>query len=482
MLYISISENAIEAIETSKNVLGKESIIAVSRKELPSGIIIDGQISDDQKLNSIFSELLKESYPKPIKDRTVSLVVPDNPILIKRFTVKDTGIDIAKYVIEEAKKEIPYEVISLENFYQVLETNETDTKIYYTAMLKKTILNFNDFFKSRGFELKFLSYLSLSLFSLVSTLIAEGEKVIFCEVEKKQIGFFLFDRFGLVYSFIKKAGTSFVNTISDAINRIKTDKDISINKLILAGGSSIEVHTGDLSSKGGFNIVKIGEFLDALLEKNRIQMDTGGISKILFANPLSVFFFTKEIEPANFALDINSFENTEKIPEISASAEVKPVSKPFNKLLIPLFAALIGFIIVIAGFNLLTSKKGMSFPFISSPTMTPTPTVIPSNTPTPTIDPKLSRKDLKIAVQNGTEKSGYAKDIASYLENKGYKNINKGNADKSDYEKTLIRIKDSKKNYLTLLVSDLRDKVDTSTVDTLEGDNKFDAVVILGNK
>ena len=101
------------------------------------------------------------------------------------------------------------------------------------------------------------------------------------------------------------------------------------------------------------------------------------------------------------------------------------------------------------------------FPFITSPTITPSPTIMPTLTPIPTLDPTLKRGDLKLSVQNGTSKTGYAKEISSFLEGLGYKNVAKANADKDTYEKTVTKIKTDKKKYFPLIVDDLKDKVDT---------------------
>ena len=85
-------------------------------------------------------------------------------------------------------------------------------------------------------------------------------------------------------------------------------------------------------------------------------------------------------------------------------------------------------------------------------------------------------------MENGTDKIGFAKETAVYLEGLGYKILSKSNADKDDYEKTIIMITETKKNYLPLVISDLRDKFDTSSVESLDKDSKYDIVLILGKK
>jgi len=238
---------------------------------------------------------------------------------------------------------------------------------------------------------------------------------------------------------------------------------------------------------------------------------------MLFVNTLSLILFSASNSPANFIADFSpdveatsdssklakETEKKEILTEEKKTPEVKTVSdvstmemtdqiispvveekRNINKLVIFGIAAFVGIIIFVLVFFLIQkSKETGTFNFFQAkPTLTPVPTIIPTMTPTPTIDPQLKRSNLKISVQNGTEKSGYAKDIATYLEEKGYKNVAKSNADKTDYDTSLISIKADKVNYTTLLVVDLKEKIDTTTIKELAADSKFDAVVVLGKK
>jgi hypothetical protein len=123
-----------------------------------------------------------------------------------------------------------------------------------------------------------------------------------------------------------------------------------------------------------------------------------------------------------------------------------------------------------------------SMPFFTAPTMTPTPTptILPTQTPIPTIDVKLKRTDISVTVQNGTSTSGYAKEIGDLLEKKGYKNVGKTNADTDTYEKTILKIKEAKKNYLPLLFSDLKDKFNLTESTMLDASSSSDVILILG--
>ena len=117
---------------------------------------------------------------------------------------------------------------------------------------------------------------------------------------------------------------------------------------------------------------------------------------------------------------------------------------------------------------------------------TPTPLVAPSEvTPTgeisPSPTPKISRADLKIKVLNGTGVPGAAGKVAELLEKFGWQGIKTGNADNFDYQKTVIQIKESKKEYFELLKKDLSSKYTLEEEpQTLSEDENFDAVIIVG--
>ncbi|MCL4339015.1 LytR C-terminal domain-containing protein, partial [Patescibacteria group bacterium] len=294
----------------------------------------------------------------------------------------------------------------------------------------------------------------------------------------------------------------------------------------------------------------MGDFMESVLQKEKLGFESGGIPKMLLSNSLGLIFLSRTKSPPNFARDVREVGNISE-PEIqtaqkhpledleekeeTAGKEVKEPeyesknmgtemngekdeykSKPvetasvktsstgysdnallgndltqyqrsglgklFVNKMVRIILILVGIVLVLGGlFTIFRGKKsGISLPFVSSPTPTPIPTVMPSLTPTPTINPNLKRSDLKVSVENGTEKTGYAGDIATYLEGLGYKNVAKSNADNQNYDKSVLQIKDGKKDYLPLIKADLKDKIDTSTVESLSDSSKYDVVVVLG--
>lgn len=161
---------------------------------------------------------------------------------------------------------------------------------------------------------------------------------------------------------------------------------------------------------------------------------------------------------------------------------------------------LIVIILIIAGvvgglFFLGQNKKSQSKTSITptqkptvEPTATPTAsasgTVTPTKKVTPT--PKSSsssteRSDLNVTVLNGSGVVGAGKKVADYLAGLGYVIGSTGNADNFGYEGIIVKVKQSKSNFQTLLKKDLASQASGSAVVVSVDDTiSSDAQVIVG--
>jgi len=121
-----------------------------------------------------------------------------------------------------------------------------------------------------------------------------------------------------------------------------------------------------------------------------------------------------------------------------------------------------------------------------SPTESPVPTKTLTPSPKPTINAidkasGLDRAKLTIEVLNGSGVVGAGSKAANALRDLGYKISSTGNAENFDYENTVIQIKESKSNFLSLLKKDLAQSytIDSSS-SSLSASSSADAVVIVG--
>lgn len=114
---------------------------------------------------------------------------------------------------------------------------------------------------------------------------------------------------------------------------------------------------------------------------------------------------------------------------------------------------------------------------------TPTTTLGASPSPEATSSTKLDKSQVKVRVLNGSGRAGVASSAKDYLESKGYKVKEVGNAANFDFEKTVIRLKDSFKKFQEILFADLSDKYSVKISDkSLEATDSADIEIIVGSK
>ena len=176
-------------------------------------------------------------------------------------------------------------------------------------------------------------------------------------------------------------------------------------------------------------------------------------------------------------------EEVAKVP--SVVAEVTDDNEEFEKtnylwIIIPtalLIGALVG--------GLITYFSGLSRLEVAD--ATPTPTVSESPQAQASVAPspvsEIDRSVIKLQVLNGSGVSGLAGKAKTYLEGLGYKEVVVGNASVSNLVETTILVKDSSKEMLQDVISDLSKnyKVAEKT-DTLPASSKYDFVITLGSK
>ncbi|OGD94357.1 hypothetical protein A2697_00045 [Candidatus Curtissbacteria bacterium RIFCSPHIGHO2_01_FULL_41_44] len=114
---------------------------------------------------------------------------------------------------------------------------------------------------------------------------------------------------------------------------------------------------------------------------------------------------------------------------------------------------------------------------------TPVEFFSPSPTPEATGGAELDKSEPKIRVLNGSGQAGIASSVKDFLEGKGYKVVSIGNAASYDFKNTVLRFKESFKNFEEVLTSDLEDKYSVTTAgEVLEATDSADIEVTVGAK
>lgn len=519
MIILSLSGSEYQLLISKKGLFSADKIIACSRKTFPQQIFREGNLVDFDSVVTILQEAILTTCPKSFTEKELFLVVPDVNSFLYRLTIPkvDDLENMNQLILAEVSKRTNKNPKDLENFYKTIKEDNAISQVLYTAMNKEFLLQIKNLTARLNLHLSLLSTHAFSVFKLIQPLITE-KRVVYVDYQKNQGNFYFYDQYGPIDIITKNIpANQFSTATKGVIEHWQTAQNLKLEGIIVGGEQSLEISDKTLSSNLP-ELVKIADIIDNLLTFHKITIDTGGTARLFFVNSLGVFINDKRAFVPNYAQDIqlihqddqskdNNIPKKEKeIKVMTQEGEKKEIVAEqvssfitenivehkkrnffeviMSKKTLFILAFLLGLIMVISGIYSQKTKLNFKLPFsTTTPTLTVTP--IPTSTiiPTPTIDTTLKRTDLTLlSVQNGTDKAGYAKEIATFLEIKGYKNIDKANADRDDYQKTEVRIKEEKKKYLPLLLADLQSKFSTPQIASLAAESKFDLVVILGKE
>lgn len=172
--------------------------------------------------------------------------------------------------------------------------------------------------------------------------------------------------------------------------------------------------------------------------------------------------------------------DTEPVKKVEEEVIIEEEKTNYLWIIIPialLIGALVGgFITYFSGISRLTETDASPSPIASvQPTVEPIPTASPSA--------NFKRDTLKLQVLNGSGVSGLAGKAKAYLEGLGYKNVVAGNASISDLIETTISVKESKKDLVENIRTDLAKNYKVAKeIETLPTSSKYDFVITLGSK
>lgn len=160
----------------------------------------------------------------------------------------------------------------------------------------------------------------------------------------------------------------------------------------------------------------------------------------------------KEIESKIITFNVSDFEKLKKRLEISELDAVQ-----LNQLLTP----------------------------VVNPVLSENPSVSLSPSPSistiPLSPTELDKKNLKIQILNGVGEKGLAKIVKDFLEKDGFTVSDTRNADKTGYKNVVIKTKDSKKNYIELIETELVNNGYTiGAKENLLEKESYDMIIIIG--
>ena len=120
---------------------------------------------------------------------------------------------------------------------------------------------------------------------------------------------------------------------------------------------------------------------------------------------------------------------------------------------------------------------------VETPQVTLTPTLAPMPTVEPTPEEEVDVSGYKVQVQSGSGVVGEAGSVKVLLDPIGFSTVDTGNADKSDYVETQVKMKEGINDQVLVLIKEaLVDYEVVKSDETLAEDSEYDVVVIVGKK
>jgi len=279
---LDISDASIEALEFEK-VFGKIKIKSYGRVEIePKKIVEDGLIKEKNLLIEAIKKVLEKSKPEKIRAKEVLISLPESRVFIHIFELPShlKEKEIEEVISYEIESIFPYPSRELFLDFKIINKTDKSQEIFLAASLKRVINDFKEvlegaglipvvfdmeskslgralidkFEKNKGIiildigartsiisvfdkaSLRFTTNLKIAG-NLFSQKISEGLNLSFSEAEKIKIKKgFLSERFGEI---LKKESESVCQELKRVIKYIERKYALPIEKIILAGGSSL---------------------------------------------------------------------------------------------------------------------------------------------------------------------------------------------------------------------------------------------------
>jgi len=175
------------------------------------------------------------------------------------------------------------------------------------------------------------------------------------------------------------------------------------------------------------------------------------------------------------------------INDKSSSSQPMPSGKTNYKLILMvtvISALVVGF--VAGGVYVYFSGLSQIEETSPEPTETPmatTPTPTPMTSPSPIPGEEVDVTSYRVSVLNGSGQIGAAGSVGSLLEDGGFEVANIGNADRYDYEATVIQVKESVPDQVVQMVEDaLSSEYEVEMGEELASTSGYDIIVTVGTE
>lgn len=419
-----------------------------------------------------------------VKSDEVIFTIPNKIVIVQRLKVSS---EIIKTALEKTILKRIQEKTGIVPEELIFSYERKGSEVLFFAVGKEELQDFFNKLKSKKIKSIIVIPKIFADFEVFKKGIAEDETTVYVEKEGSAIHFSFFDHFGPA-AYFKKIG-DLESTVEKTISDFENNENKKVKRIILGGSEVLSINLDYFSKKVGIWTTKAEKILEERIFERKLKINVRDESPVLFLTNFGAYFYILENQKINLFKNGQAEEKKEQVEELkmkTAPVIVKEFNQPSAKKVNKKFSFVIFTILILIAIiffswkflgNRFESKDEVSNDQLEEiPTSTPTA----SNAATPT--PKLEKSDLKIQVLNGSGQKGAASSLKKLLIENSYDNdIKTGNADNFKYTETVIEIKNEKKDYLTLLLDDLKNEYNISSDSAvLDESNDFDVVIIIG--
>lgn len=476
MIYLSLNQKDIKLISLSKTLFGQFNV-SYFQKKYESEFLNNDKLVNIDVTASAIKEALTLAEPKPVQDKNVYFILPQSAFIFTRYEVPPdiSSTAIISFAKDKARNELNIDVDNFLFDYIISTQNKAQYVLLY-GINTELVSSLQQALKLIDLNLSYIVPDSLCFYQLFDKTLTfeKKEHILFLHYDETQAYGYLYDNAGLSRPDIFSYENPIEDRLKGDIEKLQNDS-IKINRLILSGSESDKVRQDFFTKQVGAWTNPLKKILSQFYQDNLKTFIVGTDNKLPIL-PFDVCFGASMLHQkfGIFNCAKNNQNKKHKIKNVSSSTANPKIRITKRDILIFVFAFICTFGVVF-GYNKL-SKTKISLPSISSPTATP----IPSPTPTAKPIPELDRSKLNIKILNGSGVAGKAGEFKSLLENKKYKEIITGNADKYDFKTTVIEYKDSLKDSISLIKKDVSGIVPKAEYKVLETTSSADLVITIG--
>ena len=490
MLYVYLDTTQIKLMLLKKSLLGQYES-SFHKKNLQVELLKDGLPVNPDVIASGLKEALSGFKEQPIKEKDVTLILPQEAFLFFR---EDMPVDVADAVLETYLREKARAHLNSDmdnsHFDYLIRESEGKKKILFYAIKKEALQAYQKPLELLDFNLKSIIPEPLTYFKLFEKTLRANKKenIWYVSYDQDKLSGYVYDSYGLLEKDRWTAEVTKTKKIEDLLQKQATKYDsqsIKLNRLILSGAQSDAIRQDTFTKNVGVwtNPIKriiphfYADYLKMLKGQNSEDLP-------ILTHDMLIGAFIFSAEEKQFVM----FQQSKKSSKSSLSKSIffPTFNIPKKGVLLCVLSFFITFGIIFGLAQMNTNMISFKMPTISLPSFaTPTPSRVPAtptpSEPTPTPTPPVLRKELKIKVLNGSGIVGKASVVKTFLKDAGYEDILTGNAAAFDYETTVIQFKKDQEDVRDLvskdIASELEDKAEFEILDETEA---ADIVIIVG--